>query len=82
MPVEEGYQVHIAEAVRREAEIATAAVGLITHAQLANRIIASGQADIVLLGREMLRNPYWALHAAHDLGVTPHFPDQYVRGAW
>lgn len=79
VPVEEGYQVHIAEAVRREAEIATAAVGLITHAQLANRIIASGQADIVLLGRKMLRNPYWAIQAARELEQALPVPPQYLR---
>jgi 2,4-dienoyl-CoA reductase-like NADH-dependent reductase (Old Yellow Enzyme family) len=79
VPTEEGYQVHIAEAVRQGADIATAAVGLITRAQFADRIITSGQADIVLLGREMLRNPYWAIQAARELDYPLPVPPQYLR---
>lgn len=79
VPTEEGYQVHIAEAVRHGADIATAAVGLITRPQFANQIISSGQADIVLLGREMLRNPYWAIQAARELDQPLPIPPQYLR---
>ena len=74
-----GYQVPFAEAIRREVGIATGAVGLITQAKQAEQIIASGQADLVLLAREMLRDPYWPLHAAQELGVDLEWPAQYGR---
>lgn len=74
-----GYQVPFAEQIRREAGIATGAVGLITEAEQAEQILAEGKADVVVLAREMLRNPYWALHAAHKLGVDVAWPDQYIR---
>jgi 2,4-dienoyl-CoA reductase-like NADH-dependent reductase (Old Yellow Enzyme family) len=74
-----GYQVPFAEAIRREAEIATGAVGLITEPEQANAIIASGQADAVLLARAFLRDPYWARHAALALGAESHWPAQYGR---
>ena len=79
VPNDPGYQVHIAEAVRRGAGILTAAVGLITTAQQAEEIIHSGSADLVLLGREMLRSPYWAILAAKELGQAPPVPPQYLR---
>ena len=79
VPTDPGYQVHIAEAVRQGAGIATAAVGLITKARLAEEIISSGRADLVLLGREMLRNPYWAILAAKELGQPAPVPPQYLR---
>lgn len=79
VPAEPGYQVHIAEAVRAGAGIPTAAVGLITQVQQAEEIITSGKADLVLLGREMLRNPYWALHAAIELEQHAPVPPQYLR---
>jgi len=83
IPVGPGYQVPFAERIRREAAIATAAVGLITEPQQAADIIAQGQADLVLLGREFLRDAYWPAHAQRTLGVkgalTP--PQQYMR-AW
>ncbi len=79
VPTDEGYQVHIAEAVRSKAEIRTAAVGLITRAQHAEEIIASEKADLVLLGREMLRNPYWAIQAARELGRPLPVAPQYLR---
>lgn len=79
VPAEPGYQVHIAEAVRAGAGIPTAAVGLITQVQQAEEIINSGKADLVLLGREMLRNPYWALHAAKELEQHAPVPPQYLR---
>ncbi len=79
VPVGAGYQVPISEAVRRGANIATAAVGLITSAAQADEIIRNGRADIVLLGREMLRDPYWALHAAQALKQPAPIPPQYLR---
>jgi 2,4-dienoyl-CoA reductase-like NADH-dependent reductase (Old Yellow Enzyme family) len=74
-----GYQVPFAERVRREAEILTGAVGLITDAAEADAIIRNGQADMVLLARELLRQPYWPLHAAKELGVEFEPPIQYGR---
>ncbi|MBV8547766.1 MAG: NADH:flavin oxidoreductase/NADH oxidase [Acidobacteria bacterium] len=74
-----GYQVPFARAIRAEAGIATGAVGLITDAHQADEIIRSGSADAVLLARELLRDPYWPLHAAHILGVDVPWPDQYLR---
>jgi 2,4-dienoyl-CoA reductase-like NADH-dependent reductase (Old Yellow Enzyme family) len=79
VPATPGYQVPFAAAIRREAGIATAAVGLITEAEQANDIIANGQADVVLMARAMLRDPYWALHAAKSLGKTLNPPLQYAR---
>ena len=78
-PTEPGYQVHIAEAVRHGAGMLSAAVGLITTAQQAEEIINTERADLVLLGREMLRNPYWALSAAQELNQTVRIPPQYLR---
>jgi 2,4-dienoyl-CoA reductase-like NADH-dependent reductase (Old Yellow Enzyme family) len=74
-----GYQVPFARAIRAEAVVATGAVGLITDAHQADEIISSGSADAVLLARELLRDPYWPLHAAHILGVDVPWPDQYQR---
>ncbi|MCB1220499.1 MAG: NADH:flavin oxidoreductase/NADH oxidase [Planctomycetales bacterium] len=77
IPVGPGYQVHIAERVRSEAGIPTMAVGMITEAQQAEDIIASGRADMVLLARELLREPYWAIKAARELQAQPAWPYQY-----
>jgi 2,4-dienoyl-CoA reductase-like NADH-dependent reductase (Old Yellow Enzyme family) len=77
--VRPGYQVPFSEAIRREAGIATGAVGMITEPQQAEEIIAKGQADVVLLARELLRDPYWPLHAAQTLGVNVQWPEQYDR---
>jgi 2,4-dienoyl-CoA reductase-like NADH-dependent reductase (Old Yellow Enzyme family) len=77
--VEPGYQVPFAEAIRREAGIATGAVGLITEAEQAEAIIANGQADAVLLARAFLRDPYWTRHAALALSAKSHWPIQYGR---
>jgi 2,4-dienoyl-CoA reductase-like NADH-dependent reductase (Old Yellow Enzyme family) len=75
-----GYQVSFAERVRREAGMASGAVGLITNAELAEEIVANGRADAVLLARELLRDPYWPLHAARTLGADiDYWPAQYVR---
>jgi 2,4-dienoyl-CoA reductase-like NADH-dependent reductase (Old Yellow Enzyme family) len=81
IPVGPGFQVEFAARIRREAGIATAAVGLITDPEQANGIIERGEADLVLLGREMLRDPYWPLHAAGALGEPASWPPQYLRAA-
>jgi 2,4-dienoyl-CoA reductase-like NADH-dependent reductase (Old Yellow Enzyme family) len=74
-----GYQVPFARRIRSDADVATAAVGLITDAHQAEAIIAHGDADLVLMAREMLRNPRWPLAAARMLGADVHWPEQYVR---
>lgn len=74
-----GYQVPFAEQIRRDGDIATAAVGMITEAEQANEIIKNGQADMVFLARELLRDPYWPLHAAKRLGHDVAAPVQYGR---
>jgi 2,4-dienoyl-CoA reductase-like NADH-dependent reductase (Old Yellow Enzyme family) len=81
IPIGPGYQTAFAERIRREAEIASAAIGMITAAAQADHIIRTGQADLVLLAREVLREPYWPLHAAKELGVTMPWPAQYLRAA-
>jgi 2,4-dienoyl-CoA reductase-like NADH-dependent reductase (Old Yellow Enzyme family) len=73
------YQAPFAERIRRETNVLTGAVGLITDPQQADRIIRSAQADIVLLARQMLRDPYWPLHAAQALKVDLQPPVQYLR---
>lgn len=79
IPVAPGYQTPFAERIRREAAIATGAVGLITDPSQAEEIIAKEKADLVLLAREFLRRPYWALHAARKLGYRLKGPVQYLR---
>ncbi len=79
IPIGPGYQVHHAETIRREAQIPTAAVGMITEPAQADQIIRTGQADLVLLARELLRNPYWPLHAAEALHKEIEWPVQYLR---
>jgi 2,4-dienoyl-CoA reductase-like NADH-dependent reductase (Old Yellow Enzyme family) len=79
IPVGPGYQVAFAERIKREARIATGAVGLITEAAQAEAIIAAGQADLVLLAREELREPYFPLAAAQELGMEVPWPAQYER---
>jgi 2,4-dienoyl-CoA reductase-like NADH-dependent reductase (Old Yellow Enzyme family) len=81
IPVGPGYQVKFAAAIRKEAGIATGAVGMITDAAQAQTILATEQADIVFLAREILRDPYWPLRAAQQLGVRVKPPVQYDR-AW
>lgn len=81
MPIGPGYQVHLAEGIRREAGIATGAVGLITEPRQAEEILEKGQADLILLARELLRDPYWPRRAAKELGATIKAPEQYER-AW
>ena len=81
IPVGPGYQTPFAERIRREANIATAAVGMITAPAQADQIIRNDEADLVLLAREMLRDPYWPLHAAQELGQIAPWPEQYLRAA-
>lgn len=79
IPFRPGYQVAFAERVRNEAGIMTSAVGLITTGQQAEEILAQDQADLVLIGRPMLRDPHFALHAAKELGDDVSWPDPYHR---
>jgi 2,4-dienoyl-CoA reductase-like NADH-dependent reductase (Old Yellow Enzyme family) len=79
IPVGPGYQVEYAERIKRETGLPTGAVGLITTAAEAEAIVAKGQADLVLLAREELRDPYFPLHAAHELGAEVAWPPQYER---
>ncbi|MGI4875104.1 MAG: NADH:flavin oxidoreductase/NADH oxidase [Janthinobacterium lividum] len=79
IPVGPNYQVEFAERIRRETGLPTGAVGLITTAAQAEAIVASGQADLVLLAREELRDPYFPLHAARELGAEVAWPPQYER---
>ena len=85
IPVGPGYQVTFARRIREEAGIPTGAVGLITEPKQAEDIVADGAADVVLLARAMLRDPHWALRAAHELGVPVgdgiDWPKQYLRAS-
>ena len=81
IPVGPGFQVPFAERIRKEAGILTGAVGMITEPAQADAIVRGGQADLVLLAREFLRDPYWALRAAKALGANQAVPVQYQR-AW
>jgi 2,4-dienoyl-CoA reductase-like NADH-dependent reductase (Old Yellow Enzyme family) len=81
IPVGPGFQTPFAARIRSEAAIPTAAVGMITDPQQADAIVAEGQADLVFLAREMLRDPYWPLHAAAALGEPASWPVQYLRAA-
>ena len=73
------YQTPFAERIKKEAGILTGAVGLITTTGQAEGIITNGQADLIILARQLLREPYFPLHAAHDLGVDVPWPPQYDR---
>jgi 2,4-dienoyl-CoA reductase-like NADH-dependent reductase (Old Yellow Enzyme family) len=79
IPAAPGFQVPFAAAIRTQTGIATGAVGLITEAHQAEQIVATGQADVVLLAREFLRDPYWPLHAARQLNADMAWPKQYLR---
>jgi len=81
IPAAPGYQVPFAETIRRETGMPTGAVGLITEPTQAETIVADGQADLVLLARELLRDPYWPLHAAQALNTKGPWPAQYLRAA-
>jgi len=85
IPVGPGYQLPFSAAIRAQADIPTGAVGLITSPQQAEEVLASGQADSVLLARAALREPSWPLRAAAELGLTWHdapYPAAYTRGKW
>jgi 2,4-dienoyl-CoA reductase-like NADH-dependent reductase (Old Yellow Enzyme family) len=79
IPLGPGYQVPFATQVRKEAGISTAAVGMITAPEQADQIIRNGDADLVFLARQFLRDPYWPLHAARALGHKMAPPVQYGR---
>ena len=79
IPVGPGFQTEFAARIRHEANIPTAAVGLMTAPEQADHIVRSGQADMVLIGREILRNPYWPIDAAKALGQVVSCPQQYLR---
>jgi 2,4-dienoyl-CoA reductase-like NADH-dependent reductase (Old Yellow Enzyme family) len=81
IPVGPGYQLPFADRIRREAGIATGTVGMITQSAQADQIIRNGQADLVMLARELLRDPYWPLRAAAELGHKAPWPAQYLRAA-
>lgn len=81
IPTGAGYQTTFADRIRREAHIATGGVGMITAPAQADHIVRTGQADVVLLAREMLRDPYWAMRAAKQLRQPVPTPVQYDR-AW
>jgi 2,4-dienoyl-CoA reductase-like NADH-dependent reductase (Old Yellow Enzyme family) len=83
IPLAPGYQVPFSDYVREHAGVATSAIGLITEPRQAEEIIASGKADVVMLARELLRDPHWPLRAAHELGVElDYWPQQYLRAQW
>lgn len=83
VPIAPGYQVPFAAFVRAASGVQASAVGLITEAQQAENIVASGQADAVMLAREFLRDPHFPLRAAHELGhELDYWPKQYLRGRW
>lgn len=77
IPVAQGYQVPLARRIRDEAQVKTGAVGLITEPHYANELVTGGDADLVFLGRELLRDPYWALKAQQALGDEPSWPVPY-----
>ena len=79
IPIGPGYQTPFAERIRREADILTGAVGMITSATQAEHIVGSGQADAVLIARELLRDPHFPLRAARELGQDITWPPQYLR---
>ncbi|GGV34868.1 NADH:flavin oxidoreductase/NADH oxidase [Streptomyces spectabilis] len=79
IPTGPNYQVPFATRVKTETELPVAAVGLITEAAQAEKILANGEADAILLGRELLRNPSFARQAARELGADVHVPNQYLR---
>lgn len=77
IPVAKGYLVPFARKIRGEAGIMAGAVGMITETAHANEIITGGDANLVFLARELLRQPYWALRAEQELGTDPSWPTQY-----
>ena len=81
IPIRAGYQVPFAREIRNETDVMTGAVGLITSANQADTILREESADVVIMAREFLRQPYWPLQVAHDLGFPMPWPVQYLRAA-
>ena len=81
IPVGAGYQTPFAEQIRRQANIITGAVGMITSPVQAEHVVVTGQADAIIMAREFLRDPYWPLRAARELGQEISWPVQYLRAA-
>jgi len=79
IPFGPGYQTGFAERIRRESGIPTGSVGLITSAQQADHVLRTGQADVVIMARQLLRDPYWPLRAAAELKAQAPWPNQYLR---
>jgi 2,4-dienoyl-CoA reductase-like NADH-dependent reductase (Old Yellow Enzyme family) len=79
IPIAPGYQIPFSEKIKKETGILTGGVGLITEPKQADEIIRTGEADLVLLAREILRNPYWPINAARELGVKIEIPNQHKR---
>ncbi|TWI94224.1 2,4-dienoyl-CoA reductase-like NADH-dependent reductase (Old Yellow Enzyme family) [Mucilaginibacter frigoritolerans] len=82
IPVKPGYQVEFAEKVKKESGILTGAVGMITEPKQADEIIQEGEADLIIMAREFLRDPHFPLRAAHVLGQETKWPVQYERAKW
>ena len=82
IPVKPGYQVEFAERIKKETGLLTGAVGMITKSAQANEIIEQGEADMIFIAREFLRDPNFPLRAAHELGVEVQWPVQYERAKW
>jgi 2,4-dienoyl-CoA reductase-like NADH-dependent reductase (Old Yellow Enzyme family) len=82
IPSGPSYQVPLAEYVAERIKQPVSAVGQITDAKQAEQILQSGQVDVILIGRASLRDPYWPLRAASELGVEVSWPEQYERGKW
>jgi 2,4-dienoyl-CoA reductase-like NADH-dependent reductase (Old Yellow Enzyme family) len=81
VPVGPGYQAPFAERIRREANVATGAVGMITEPDQAEEVLQAGKADLIIIARELLRDAYWPIHAAQSLGEIVSWPVQYLRAA-
>ena len=79
IPLSAGYQVQFASAIKKESKILTGAVGLITNAPQAESILQNGEADLIFIAREFLRDPYFSLHAAFELDDDVKWPSQYER---
>lgn len=80
--IKPGYQVAFSEAIRRQTQIPTGAVGLITTSAQAEGILKENKADLIIMGRELLRDPHWPLRAAHELHAQIEWPQQYQRALW
>jgi 2,4-dienoyl-CoA reductase-like NADH-dependent reductase (Old Yellow Enzyme family) len=81
IPAGPGYQVTFSETIHKEVDIMTGAVGIITSAMQAETILASGQASVIVIARQFLRDPYWPLHAAAELRQDIQWPSQYHRAS-